>query len=45
MITRLDTAVGQIMAKLKEYKLDEDTLVLFTSDNGPHQEGGNDRIL
>ena len=41
MITRLDTAVGQIMAKLKEYKLDEDTLILFTSDNGPHQEGGN----
>ena len=29
------------MAKLKEYKLDEDTLILFTSDNGPHQEGGN----
>ena len=41
MITRLDTAVGQIMAKLKEYKMDEDTLILFTSDNGPHQEGGN----
>lgn len=41
MITRLDTAIGQIMAKLKEYNLDEDTLILFTSDNGPHQEGGN----
>ena len=41
MITRLDTAVGQIMAQLKVHKLDQDTLILLTSDNGPHQEGGN----
>ncbi|MBJ2176058.1 arylsulfatase [Aureibaculum sp. A20] len=40
MITRLDSYVGQIMAKLKEKGLDENTLVIFTSDNGPHEEGG-----
>jgi len=40
MITRLDTYVGQIMEKLKEKGLDKNTLVIFTSDNGPHQEGG-----
>jgi len=42
MITRLDNAVGQIVAKLKGYKMEEDTIIFFTSDNGPHQEGGND---
>lgn len=34
MITYLDTDVGKIMAKLKELGLDENTLVIFTSDNG-----------
>jgi hypothetical protein len=34
--------VGQIMAILKEKGLDKNTLVVFTSDNGPHKEGGND---
>ena len=42
MITRLDTAIGQIMAKLSAFKMEEDTLIILTSDNGPHQEGGND---
>lgn len=42
MITRLDTYVGEILAKLKEKGLDENTLVIFTSDNGPHEEGGAD---
>ncbi|MBI1900339.1 MAG: arylsulfatase [Planctomycetia bacterium] len=42
MIGRLDDALGKIMAKLKEHGLDENTLVLFSSDNGPHREGGND---
>ncbi len=40
MIARLDTQVGQILDKLKEKGLDENTLVVFTSDNGPHEEGG-----
>src|SRR5262245_60743058 len=42
MITRLDRDVGKLLAKLKELKLDENTVVFFSSDNGPHKEGGND---
>jgi arylsulfatase A-like enzyme len=42
MITRLDDYVGQILAKLQELKLDDNTIVLFSSDNGPHKEGGVD---
>lgn len=42
MITRLDAYVGEILAKLQEKGLDENTLVIFTSDNGPHEEGGAD---
>jgi arylsulfatase A-like enzyme len=40
MITRLDADIGKLMATLKRCKIDEDTIVLFTSDNGPHKEGG-----
>ena len=42
MISRLDRDVGRLLAKLEELGLARDTLVLFSSDNGPHQEGGND---
>ncbi|MHC4204832.1 MAG: arylsulfatase, partial [Planctomycetota bacterium] len=42
MITRMDGDIGRLMAKLKELGLDEDTLVMFSSDNGPHKEGGAD---
>lgn len=42
MVTKLDTYVGEVMRKLKEAGLDKNTLVIFTSDNGPHVEGGND---
>ena len=42
MITRLDTYVGEILEKLRESGLDKNTLVIFTSDNGPHEEGGAD---
>lgn len=34
MITRMDRTVGRVFALLKELKLDENTLVIFTSDNG-----------
>lgn len=40
MITRLDRYVGEILDKLRETGLDKKTLVIFTSDNGPHAEGG-----
>ena len=42
MVTRLDTYVGEVLAKLKEKGFDKNTLVIFTSDNGPHMEGGAD---
>ncbi len=42
MISRMDRDVGRLLAKLKELKLDDNTLVMFSSDNGPHKEGGND---
>jgi arylsulfatase A-like enzyme len=42
MITRMDRDVGRLLVKLKKLGLDGKTLVLFTSDNGPHREGGND---
>ncbi|MDP6544924.1 MAG: arylsulfatase [Phycisphaerae bacterium] len=40
MITRLDADVGKILDLLKELKIDDNTLVMFASDNGPHREGG-----
>ena len=42
MIVRLDQQVGEIMEKLKERGLDDNTVIIFTSDNGPHEEGGAD---
>ncbi|MDE5935731.1 MAG: sulfatase-like hydrolase/transferase, partial [Muribaculaceae bacterium] len=42
MITRLDAYVGEIVDKLKEKGLYDNTIVVFTSDNGPHEEGGAD---
>jgi uncharacterized sulfatase len=41
MITHMDSDVGRLIKLLKELKLDENTLVIFTSDNGPHNEGGH----
>jgi arylsulfatase A-like enzyme len=42
MITRLDGYVGRIMAEVAKLGLDEKTIVFFSSDNGPHKEGGGD---
>jgi len=42
MISRLDSDIGRILGRLEEYGIAENTLVMFTSDNGPHREGGND---
>ena len=42
MITRMDGDVGRVFALLKELDIDDKTLVFFSSDNGPHREGGND---
>jgi arylsulfatase A-like enzyme len=40
MVTRLDRHVGEILDKLRQLGLDRNTIVMFTSDNGPHGEGG-----
>jgi len=42
MVTRLDLYLGQIMQRLKMRGLDKNTIIIFTSDNGPHIEGGAD---
>ncbi len=41
MITRLDHHVGRLLDHLQQLNLAENTLVLFTSDNGPHAESGH----
>lgn len=40
MVTRLDRYVGMIIEKLDELSLSENTVVIFTSDNGSYTEGG-----
>jgi arylsulfatase A-like enzyme len=42
MISRLDADVGRLVEALKELKLEDDTIVFFSSDNGAHKEGGVD---
>jgi len=40
MITRMDADIGRLMERLRELKQDDNTVIFFTSDNGPHKEGG-----
>lgn len=42
MMTKMDEDVGRIMTLLAELEIDDETVVMFTSDNGPHKEGGHD---
>ncbi len=42
MITRMDSYVGRMMQHLKDTGLAKKTLVIFTSDNGPHNESKHD---
>ena len=42
MVTRMDHHIGRLLAKLKQLGIDDKTVVFFTSDNGPHKEGGAD---
>ena len=41
MITYLDESIGKVVDKIDELGLSERTLILVTSDNGPHSEGGH----
>ncbi len=42
MVSQADEYVGQIVAKVEELGIAENTLIVFSSDNGPHLEGGAD---
>ncbi len=42
MIVYLDEMVGQVVRRLEAHDLIDDTVIFFTSDNGPHCEAGND---
>ncbi len=42
MVNKLDTDVGRIVDLVKSLGLEDDTYIFFSSDNGPHQEGGAD---
>lgn len=41
VITEIDWSLGEIMTALRESGVEQDTIVLFTSDNGPWEEFGN----
>jgi uncharacterized sulfatase len=42
MISRMDESIGRLRERLEELGIDRETVVFFSSDNGPHAEGGND---
>jgi arylsulfatase A-like enzyme len=42
MLENLDNEIGSVLALIKELGIDENTLVMFSSDNGAHLEGGHD---
>ena len=42
MVNYLDDQVGEIVAKVFELGIEDNTIIMFTSDNGPHMEGGAD---
>jgi arylsulfatase A len=41
MMTKLDEDVGRVLDLVKELGLDDNTIIMLTSDNGPHREGGH----
>ncbi|BDQ13206.1 arylsulfatase [Sediminibacterium sp. TEGAF015] len=43
MVSQMDSYVGEIVEKLKEKNLLENTIIVFTSDNGTHKEGGRNQ--
>ncbi|QQE10566.1 arylsulfatase [Planctomycetota bacterium] len=42
MIQRLDKTVGLIIDELEKQGISQNTIIVLTSDNGPHKEGGAD---
>ena len=45
MVSRMDSDVGRILDLLEERGIAENTIVMFSSDNGPHDEGGHNTEL
>lgn len=45
MVTALDDYVGRIVVTLEDLGIAQNTLIFFTSDNGPHDEGGGDPVF
>ena len=45
MITRMDRSIGRMLDLLKELNLDDNTMVMFCSDNGPTYNGGTDSVF
>ncbi|MDX1564222.1 MAG: arylsulfatase [Phycisphaeraceae bacterium] len=45
MMVKMDEGVGRLVALLKELNIDRNTLIVFTSDNGPHREGGHNPVF
>jgi arylsulfatase A-like enzyme len=41
MMTALDHGIGRVLKSLEEHGIEENTIVLLSSDNGPHKEGGH----
>ena len=41
MIDQIDSDIGRLMSLLKKLGIERNTIVMFSSDNGPHQEGGH----
>lgn len=45
MVTLLDQQVGEIRKKVEELGIADNTIIIFTTDNGPHKEGGADPVF
>jgi arylsulfatase A len=41
MMTRMDNDIGRLISLLKELNLENDTILFFTSDNGPREQGAD----
>ncbi|MAF21710.1 MAG: N-acetylgalactosamine-6-sulfatase [Roseibacillus sp.] len=41
MMTALDEGIGRILKTLERHQIDTNTIILLSSDNGPHKEGGH----